>query len=176
MRMHCLKTTMTNETSQIFNPELDLKLERNTDIAPDKVWAAWTQPELLTQWFTPAPWLTVEAEIDLRPGGVFSSIMRSPEGQDYPNVGCVLEVVPGQRLVWTSMLGPGFRPSPAGAISADNLALTAIISIEPHNGGTKYTAIALHSDATTRDRHEALGFHAGWSAAFDQLVALMRAH
>ena len=52
------------------NPALDLVLERTIAVAPEKVWAAWTQPELLMQWFTPAPWKTVACEIDLRPGGV----------------------------------------------------------------------------------------------------------
>ena len=49
--------------------QLDLRLQRTVDIAPELVWAAWTQPEHLTKWFTPSPWTTPEAEVDLRPGG-----------------------------------------------------------------------------------------------------------
>ena len=51
------------------NPALDLVLERTIAVAPDRVWAAWTEPELLMQWFTPAPWRTVAADLDVRPGG-----------------------------------------------------------------------------------------------------------
>jgi uncharacterized protein YndB with AHSA1/START domain len=53
------------------------------------------------QWFTPAPWKTVDCEIDLRPGGLFRTVMRSPEGQEFPNVGCYLEIVENEKLIWT---------------------------------------------------------------------------
>jgi uncharacterized protein YndB with AHSA1/START domain len=51
------------------NPVLDLVLERAIPVPPERVWAAWTEPELLMQWFTPSPWKTVAVDIDLRPGG-----------------------------------------------------------------------------------------------------------
>ena len=69
------------------DPKLDLVLERVVDVPPNLVWAVWTTPEYVKQWFTPAPWRTVDCEIDLRPGGVFRTVMRSPEGQEFPNVG-----------------------------------------------------------------------------------------
>ena len=55
---------------------------------PNSSGRAWTTPEHLKKWFTPAPWTTVDCEIDLRPGGIFRTVMRSPEGQEFPNVGC----------------------------------------------------------------------------------------
>src|SRR5215510_9143120 len=72
------------------NPELDLVLERVIDIPPQKVWRAWTTPEQLKRWFTPKPWTTVDCEIYLRPGGIFRTVMRSPEGQEFPGAGCYL--------------------------------------------------------------------------------------
>ena len=93
------------------NPELDLMFERVIDVPRELVWAAWTTPEQLKKWFTPAPWKTVDCEIDLRPGGIFSTMMRSPEGQEFPNLGCYLEVIKNERLVWTNALEPNFRPS-----------------------------------------------------------------
>ena len=51
-----------------LDPKTDLVLERVVDVAPELVWKAWTTPEYLKQWFTPAPWKTVGCEIDLRPG------------------------------------------------------------------------------------------------------------
>ncbi len=153
------------------DPSLDLVLERTVDVSPAFVWDAWTQPELLKRWFCPAPWQTVEAEIDLRPGGIFSTVMRGPEGQEFPNTGCWLDVVPGERLVWTGALGPGFRPAILGPDVP--FVMTAIITIEPTpTGGCKYTATILHADVESRGKHEAMGFHRGWGAAFDQLVAM----
>ena len=155
-----------------LDPKTDLVLERFVDVAPELVWKAWTTPEYLKQWFTPAPWKTVGCEIDLRPGGKFHTVMESPEGQQFPNTGCYLEVVPNRRLIWTGALLHGYRPA---NLSADvPFVFTAIIEIEPHGSGTKYTATALHSPAEGRSKHEAMGFHHGWGAALDQLVALAK--
>ena len=80
------------------NPDFDLVLERTVPVSPEKVWAAWTQPELMVQWFTPAPWKTVSCDVDLRPGGRFYITMESPEGEQFPNNhGCILQVIPNRR-------------------------------------------------------------------------------
>jgi uncharacterized protein YndB with AHSA1/START domain len=83
-------------TSKPFTPDpaLDLVLERTIDVPPALVWKAWTVPEHVCKWFCPAPWTVSECQIDLRPGGLFRTVMRSPEGEAFPNVGCDLEVVP----------------------------------------------------------------------------------
>ena len=165
----------TDNTDPAIDPKLDLVLERVVDVSPDLVWLAWTTPAYVEKWFTPAPWTTVECEIDLRPGGHFRTVMCSPEGQRFPNVGCYLEIVPGRKLSWTNALAPGFRPrAPAGPVHPENLWLTAIIVLEPHGAGTRYTAVAKHADPAARDKHEAMGFHEGWGAALDQLVALAK--
>ena len=117
------------------DPRLDLVLERVVDVTPELVWAAWTRPEHVRKWFTPAPWTVTDCEIDLRPGGIFRTVMRSPEGKELPNVGCFLEIVPNRRLVWTDALLPGYRPS-------GKPFFTAVISLEPQGNGTRYTAVA----------------------------------
>jgi uncharacterized protein YndB with AHSA1/START domain len=155
----------------MIDPKLDLVLERTVSVSPELVWKAWTEPEHLMKWFTPEPWKTVDCEIDLRPGGVFRTIMRSPEGEDFPNLGCYLEIVPNRRLVWTDALEAGFRPTLLG--SHVPFHFTAVILLEPHGSGTKYTAIAKHADDEARSKHEAMGFHDGWGNALDQLVEHM---
>ncbi len=165
---------MTHLIAVLPDPKLDLVLERIVDVAPELVWAAWTTPEHLKKWFCPAPWSTVECDIDLRPGGTFRTVMRSPEGQDLPaNAGCYLEIVPNTRLVWTTALLPGYRPAsaagPEGAFT-----FTCVISLEPYEKGTKYTATVLHQDEAGRKSHSDMGFHDGWGTALDQLVALMK--
>ena len=151
--------------------ELDLVLTRTVDVSPELVWAAWTQPERLMKWFTPKPWTTVDCEIDLRPGGVFRTVMRSPEGEDFPNLGCYLEIIPNRKLVWTDALEAGFRPSRREPGPNCPFLFTAAILLEPSGKGTKYTAIAMHKDQEGRRKHEDMGFHSGWGTALDQLVA-----
>jgi uncharacterized protein YndB with AHSA1/START domain len=160
-----------------IDPKLDLVFERIVDAPRELVWAAWTQPEHLKKWFTPAPYSTVECEIDLRAGGIFRTVMRSPEGELFPNLGCYLEVVENERLVWTIALQPGYRPAPADttACGGGKVPLfTAIVTLEPHGKGTKYTAVALHRDEEAARQHDELGFQEGWGAACDQLVELVK--
>lgn len=156
-----------------FDPKLDLSFERVVDLQPEQIWQAWTQPEHLKHWFTPAPWKTVDCEIDLRPGGIFSTTMLSPEGQRFPNMGCYLEVVENRKLVWTDALLPGFRPAPA-PVSSISFFFTGTVLLEPIPTGTKYTAIVMHTNEVDRKKHEDMGFQVGWGKALDQLVAHMK--
>lgn len=156
------------------DPKLDLVLERVVDVSPELVWAAWTQPAHLKKWFTPAPWTTVDCEIDLRPGGIFRTVMRSPEGQEFPNLGCYLEIVPHRKLVWTDALEAGFRPVREEPSPNCPFRFTAVILLEPHGKGTKYTAIGMHKDEQSRRKHDEMGFQEGWAKALEQLVEHMR--
>lgn len=157
------------------DPRLDLAFSRVVDVPRAKVWRCWTEPELLKPWFCPKPWTTPECEIDLRPGGVFRTVLRSPEGEEHGGDGCYLEVVPERRLVWTSALGPGFRPvPPPAAETGAAFVFTATLSFEDEAGGTRYTAVVLHATEAGRAAHAAMGFETGWSAALDQLVAFAR--
>ena len=122
-----------------FNPELDLQFERIVDVPREKIWAAWTTPKLLMPWFCPLPWKTIECEIDLRPGGIFHTVMQSPEGQRFPNNGCYLEVIPNQKIVWTNALEPSFRPAKQAVANPDHpceeFIMTATIMLEVVAGG-----------------------------------------
>ncbi|MGI8477448.1 MAG: SRPBCC family protein [Thermomicrobiales bacterium] len=158
---------MTLMSSPQPNPKLDLVLERVVDVPIVLVWKAWTTPELIKKWFAPAPYTTVDCDIDLRPGGIFRTVTRSPEGQEYPHLCTYLDIVENRRLVWTDALNPGYRPS-------ENPFITAVISLEPQGTGTRYAAIAMHKDEDARGKHEEMGFQAGWETALDQLVALLK--
>src|SRR6516225_10716541 len=65
-------------------------------------------------------------------------------------------------------LAPGYRPA---SERLDIPSFTAVIALEPQGSGTKYTALAMHSDEEGRKIHEEMGFHEGWGKALDQLVA-----
>jgi uncharacterized protein YndB with AHSA1/START domain len=157
----------------IPDPALDLVLDRTIPVPPDRVWAAWTEAELLMQWFTPAPWKTVACELDLRPGGRCVTTMESPDGERFPQTGCYLQLEPNRLLVFTSVMSADFRPV-APSNGAGDLAFTARIEIEATpDGGTHYRAIAMHANEEACKQHADMGFADGWGAALDQLVALM---
>jgi uncharacterized protein YndB with AHSA1/START domain len=165
---------MTLPAPMAFDPSLDLQFERIVAAPRERLWAAWTVPERLLPWFTPEPWKTVACEIDLRPGGRFHTVMRSPEGQEFPGEGCYLQVVPDERLVWTNTMGAGYRPRVlAVGDGCDDFPFTVELSFDIVPGGTRYRARVIHADAAGRARHEAMGFHEGWGKALDQLLAML---
>ena len=162
-------------TRSARNPA-DLVIERQIDdVLPELVWAAWTEPEHVARWFAPRPYSTTECEIDLRPGGVFRTVMRSPGGDRSEVVGCYLDVRPHHALTWTTALAPGFRPRPAGdPDSVGPPRFTATISLAPGGRGTRYEAVVMHATEAGAAAHRELGFDGGWNTALDQLIAVAR--
>lgn len=151
------------------DPALDLVIERIVDVPPALMWRAWTEPAHLKQWFCPRPWTTPECDVDLRRGGLFRAVLQGPDGTRHEHRFCYLEIDAPRRLVWTTALEPGYRPTPAED-SGGVPHFTAVITLEPHGAGTKYTAMARHRDPAGASRHAAMGFHEGWGAATTQLV------
>lgn len=160
-------------TQHTFDPTRDLVLERTVDLAPEQIWQAWTTPELLEQWFTPKPWRTTDVVVDLRPGGEFTTTMRGPEGEEFTGTGCFLEVVPNEKLVWTSALVADYHPA-APSEDPSTFYFTAIITLSPEGNGTHYRCVAAHATEAAKQQHGEMGFEVGWGAAFDQLVELMK--
>ena len=149
-----------------FNPKLDFAIERFIDAPTRLVWEALTQPEHLKEWYMPREWGRVaRAELDLRPGGIFSIDISVGDGREVPNVGCVLEATPMKRLVWTSMLFPGYRPA-----VFDDIPITAIMTMESVGNGTRYVFTALHRDESDLDKNKESGWEQGTNIALDQFV------
>lgn len=160
----------------IPNPLLDLQFHREVSLSPAQIWEAWTNPTILMKWFCPQPWKVVECEIDLRPGGIFRTVMQSPEGERIPDdSGTFLLIEPQRRLVWTNALGPNFRPKPNPIARQLGFFFVVDLRLDPlSNGRTSYTATVMHQDEASRRAHEEMGFQEGWGIALDQLVELMQ--
>jgi len=153
-----------------FDPRRDFAIERFVDASPRLVWDALTKPEHLKEWYMPKPWGRVaRTEMDVRPGGIFSIDIATADGQEFPNLGCFLDVVPMQRLVWTSMLFPGYRPA-----VFDDIPITAIVTMEAEGTGTRYVFTALHRSEADLETNKASGFYQGTEIAVDQFVAHAR--
>jgi hypothetical protein len=89
----------TNSHPTATASDRDLIITRIINAPREKVFKAWTDPELLKQWFAPLPYTTPIAELDVRPGGANLIVMRDPQGNDLPNRGVYLEVVENERIV-----------------------------------------------------------------------------
>jgi uncharacterized protein YndB with AHSA1/START domain len=144
----------------------DLVLTRLIDAPREKVYRAWTDPALLVGWFAPLPWTTARAELDVRPGGTTLVVMRSPEGQEFPNSGVYLDVVANDRIVFTNAYTSAWEPS-------EKPFMTVILTFEDEGGQTRYTARVKHWTVADREAHEAMGFHQGWPVCSDQLAAVV---
>ena len=153
-------------TSDTFPANRELVLTRSLKAPRSAVWRCWTDPSLIVQWFTPPPWRTVHAEMDVRPGGSSLIVMRGPDGTEMPNPGIFLEVDPERRLVFTDAYNRAWEP-------AGKPFMTGILTFEDApEGGTLYTAVVRHWSEADREAHEKMGFHEGWGIATTQLEAL----
>ncbi|TDK39086.1 polyketide cyclase [Rhizobium deserti] len=145
-----------------------LTLTREIDAPAEKLFKAWTTPELMKEWFCPKPWKVSHAELDLRPGGASLIVMEGPEGEQVPNRGIYLEIIPNRKLVFTDAFTSAWVPS-------EKPFMTGIIEFEDlGDGRTQYTASAVHWTAEDKQAHEEMGFHQGWGAAADQLEQLVK--
>jgi uncharacterized protein YndB with AHSA1/START domain len=149
-------------------PASDRELELTRIIAAprEKLFRAWTEPELIKQWFAPLPYTTPHAETDVRPGGASLIVMRGPDGNEFPNRGVYLEVVKNERLVFTDAYVKAWELS-------EKPFMTVILTFEDQGGKTKYTARVRHWTVADRETHEKMGFHQGWGQCADQLAALV---
>ena len=157
---------MTRPAEAAPTSDRELVLTRIINAPREKVFRAWTDPQLLKQWFAPAPWTTPVAELDVRPGGANLIVMRGPDGNEFPNRGVYLEVVKNERLVFTDAYTKAWEPS-------DKPFMTVILTFEDEGGKTRYTARVRHWTVADRETHEKMGFRAGWGQCADQLTALV---
>lgn len=149
--------------------ERELVLTRLIDAPREALYRCWTEPALLKQWFAPAPLTTPVAELDVRPGGENLIVMRLPDGQEMPNRGVYLQVIPNRKLVFTDAYAADWAPSSGHPF------MTVIVTFEDAGPGqTRYAATVRHWTVADRERHEQMGFHTGWSQCTDQLAALAK--
>lgn len=146
----------------------ELNISRLIKAPPAAVWNAWSVPDNLAKWWIPAPIECRVDTLDLRPGGGFVTKMREGGGEWQAHVdGCFLEAVPEKRLVFTTVMTGGWQPVEPW------LALTAILTFEPQDGGTLYAARVLHKSLEDSAKHDEMGFYEGWGTAIGQLARLV---
>ncbi len=147
---------------------LTLSVSRVIDAPRATVWRCWTDADFLKQWHVPKPWSLAEADLDVRAGGRFNTVMTGPDGERLENIGCFLDVVEGKRLVFTDGYAEGFVPQPTNF-------MTGVVELsDTGDGCTRMIWSARHSNEESKKQHIEMGFEIGWNAAVDQLNALVK--
>ncbi len=152
-------------TVEAAGPTRELTLIRVFNAPRDLVFKAWTDPELVAKWWGPKSFTNPVCEFDARPGGKIRIDMRAPNGTVHPMTGAVLEVVDGERLVFTSV-----------ADDRDGNTLIeghTIVTFEDLGEKTKVTvqasAVAIAPIAVEMLK----GMEAGWTQSLEKLEAIV---
>ncbi|NJD62140.1 MAG: SRPBCC domain-containing protein [Deltaproteobacteria bacterium] len=147
----------------------ELVIERIFDAPRDLVFKAWTEPERVKRWWGPKGFTCPACKIDLRPGGVYHSCMRSPEGKDYWGRGVYLEIVKPERIVCTDCFSDekGNVVSPRQYGMSPDWPEEAKISatFEEHSGKTILTLV--HYPIKPGPERDMC--HQGWTESLDKL-------
>lgn len=147
----------------------ELSISRIIKAPRAAVWRAWAEPLQFAKWWIPEPIVCKVVTMDLRPGGGFVTLMREGDGDFQPHVeGCFLDVVPGERIVFTTVLKEGWQPCETW------LAMTSIVTLQDEGPHTRYIARALHRTPEESQKHADMGFAEGWGSAIDQLAVLAK--
>jgi uncharacterized protein YndB with AHSA1/START domain len=147
----------------------ELVIELILDAPKEKLFRCWTEAELLKQWFAPKPWTTPSAKMDVKPGGASLIIMRSPEGQEFPNAGQYLDVIPNAKLVFSDAFVGDWVPKEGAPF------FVGVLTFEDAGPGkTKFTARARHWTVEAKAQHEQMGFVPGWTQCARQLEELAK--
>jgi len=141
------------------------------------VFKAWTDPKKLAQWWGSHVMTCPVCEIDLRPGGRYRFVMRSPDGVDYPLTGIYHEIIAPELIVstvdtrehpsvWHDMLKQYCEREPATE-------MLWTISFDEHDGKTKLTIRIHFASLADRDAFMKMGMSDGWSQSLERLDKLV---
>jgi len=84
-----------------MSDERTLVITRLLDAPRDRVFAAWVDPDQAAQWWGPKGFTSVSCAMDVRVGGVWRRVMRSPDGAELTARGVYREIIAPERLVFT---------------------------------------------------------------------------
>lgn len=141
---------------------LALRIERTIRARRERVFAAWTQSELLGRWSAPEG-MTVEGENDLRVGGSWRAIMTEADGTRHVAVGEYREITPPSRLVYTHAWVRG-----NGTSNETTASTTVAVDFLDVNGTTHVVLVQTGFESVgSRDGHVG-----GWNSSINRLEAL----
>lgn len=150
-------------TATLTTPtDREIHVERVFDAPRDRVFAAFTDPELIPEWWGPRDTTTVVDEMDVRPGGSWRFVVRNSDGSEDGFRGTFREITPPERVVqtfeWEGM--PGY-------VSIDTA------TFEDLGDRTKVTSTSLFHTTEERDGMLESGMERGMNESFARLDELL---
>jgi len=149
--------------------EREFVVERQFSAPRTLLFQVFTQPEHLKRWWAPQPYTMPICTIDLRPGGIWHYSMRSPEGQDHWARSVYKEIVPPEKLVYTST----FADEHANPIEGMPEHLTTVIFTE-EAGKTQVSARVQFASAAALSVAVDMGMVQGMNMTWDSLVGYVQ--
>ncbi len=147
--------------------EKELQITRILNAPRELVYAAWTEPAHMLQWWGPGMFTNHSCELDVQPGGAWQIVMRGPDGTDYPCRGVYREIVPQEKLVFTNnAFDLQDKPLLEG--------LTTVL-LEDHEGKTRLTLTTRARGLVDFAPMMLRGMEPGWNQSLDRLTALLAA-
>jgi uncharacterized protein YndB with AHSA1/START domain len=140
-----------------------LVVERVFKASPDRVFQAWTDPEVLIRWWGPEGHSTPEYALDVREGGAWRTVMRSPGGGAHICSGVYREISPPNRLVMTWAW-----EQPDGQRGHET-----VIELTFQRAGEGTRMRLVQSVFDSRDQRDGHGM--GWNSSFDDLEKTLAA-
>ena len=156
-------TVSTHETEITADPDVPLiRITREFDAPPEKVFRAHTDPELLARWLGPRRYEMRIDHYDCRTGGSYRYV-HVGDGQEFAFHGCFHEVRPSEVIVQTF----SFEGDP------DGVALERLTLEDLGEGRTRLTATSLVDSFEGRDAFLASGMEEGVRESYERLDELL---
>ena len=168
-KKHSTKTTSTQSSRELV-------ITRIIDAQRELVFKAWTDLKHVVQWWGPHGFTNPVCEMDVRPGGTYRSVMRSPDGVEYPMKGVYREIVEPERLVYTAAVAEhpaewhdllNKNRQKGEGKPAQELLMT--VNFEGHDGKTKLTIGNRFESVADRDAMLKMGMTEGWTESLERL-------
>jgi uncharacterized protein YndB with AHSA1/START domain len=145
-----------------------ITFERRFPVARERVFEAFTTPELLLKWWGPPEWPAVSCTVDLRPGGIWHYCVRSADGREHWARAVYREIIRPVRISYAENSSDRF-----GAITDEMPQALTVVTFTEVDGGTSLRSHVSYADARGLDAVLRSGMIEGFSAALDLLHELL---
>ena len=153
-------------TLQLTKPsEREIQLKRMFAAPRERVFAAFTEPELLRRWFFGKPGGTLAVcEVALKPGGSFRYVWRDPDGTEMGMSGICLEIKAPERIVATEKWDQPWYPGDA----------TGTLTFTEEGGVTTLTQTLRYESPAARDMVLGTMIEHAMAMGYDRLAELLK--